>query len=94
MTEEIETTTPPIEAHPTPLPDQLWAALRQLVQVVSAFALGKGWIDGELATLITGLLGIVAPIIVGQLKTRRRAKELTTVAASPLVPENIARLRG
>ena len=90
---DIETTTPPIEAHDSPLPDQLWAALRQIVAPVTAYLLGRGIIDEEFAALIAALVGIVWPIVAGQLKTRRRAVELTTVAASPLVPNTVARLR-
>lgn len=93
MEEEIETTTPPIEAHSTPLPDQLWAALRQIVAPLTAYLLGRGIIDEEMAALVAALVGIVWPIVAGQLKTRRRAVELTTVAANPLVPSEIARLR-
>lgn len=93
MSDDIETTTPPIEAHATPLPDQIWAAFRQVVAPLTAYLLGRGIIDEELAALVAALVGIVWPIVAGQLKTRRRAVELTTVAASPLVPDRVARLR-
>lgn len=90
---DIETTSPPIEAHPTPLPDQLWALLRQIVPPVTAFLIARGYLATDVALLLGTLGGIVWPIVAGQLKTRRRAVELTTVAASPRVPEDIARLR-
>ena len=91
---DLEIVDPPVEANASPLPDQLWTAFRQLVLALSAFALGKEWIDGEAAALIAAILGIAAPVVMGQLKVRRRAKELATVAASPEVPDKIARLRG
>lgn len=71
---------PPIEVHASPLPDQLWAALRQLAPPVATFALAKGWIGNDALMLLTALAGILWPIVVGQLKTRRRANELATIA--------------
>lgn len=83
----------PILAHETPLPDMLWAALRQIAPPVATFALGKRWIDNDMLILLTALAGIVWPILAGQLKTRRRSRELATLAASPEVPAHLAQLK-
>lgn len=79
--------------HSSPLPDQLWAALRQIAPAATAFALGKGYIDNEMAVLLAAVGGVLWPIVAGQLKTRRRAIELATVAASPEVPEHVAQFK-
>lgn len=83
----------PIEAHSSPLPDQLWAGLRQIAPAVMAFALGKGWLENDMAVLLGVVGGVLWPIVAGQLKTRRRAIELATVAAHPSTPNDVAVLR-
>ncbi len=89
----IDISETPIEAHATPLPDQLWALLRQIVPPITAFLIARGYLATDLALMLGAVGGIVWPIVAGQLKTRRRAKELTTVAASSAVPNDVARLR-
>lgn len=71
--------TPPIVVNDSPLPDQLWAGVRQIAPAITAFALGKGWLDNETATLQAAVIGIVWPIVAGQMKTRRRAKQLANL---------------
>jgi hypothetical protein len=83
----------PIEVHDSPLPDQLWAAVRQVAPPIMAFVIGKGWIGDDLAILLGALGAIVWPIVAGQIKTRRRAQQLATVAASPRVPDSVAHLK-
>lgn len=73
-------TTPPIAVNASPLPDQLWAAVRQIAPPITAFALGRGWIGEDVAGLIAAVLAIVWPIVAGQIKTRERAKQLATIA--------------
>ena len=90
MAEDVQE---PIEANPSPLPDQLWAALRQIAPPIMAYAIGKGWIQDDTAALIGALAAIAWPIIAGQLKTRLRAKQLATVAANPEVPAHVATLK-
>ena len=82
-----------IEAHASPLPDQLWAGLRQLAPAAMAFALGRGWLATDMAVLLGVVGGIVWPLIAGQLKSRRRAQELASVAANPDTPDHVAILR-
>ncbi len=83
----------PIEAHASPVPDQAWSGIRSVIMAVSAYAMGRGWIAGDTATLLAALVGVVGPFIVGQLKIRRRAKDLATVAAHPDTPNDVAVLR-
>ena len=80
-----------IEVHGSPLPDQLWAALRQIAPPMMAYALGKGWLENDLAALLGALGAIVWPIVAGQIKTRLRAQQLTTVAAS--APDDVATVK-
>lgn len=83
----------PIEAHASPLPDQLWAGLRQIAPAAMAFALGRHWLASDVAVLLGVAGGMVWPLVAGQLKTRRRALELASVAANPDTPDHVAVLR-
>ncbi len=80
-----------IEVHSSPIPDQLWAGLRQIAPAAATFALGKGWIDNDALILLTACAGVIWPIVAGQLKTRRRAVELATVADA--APNHVATLK-
>lgn len=88
-----EANTAPIEAHDSPLPDQLWSGLRTVALAASTFALGRGWITNDTAILLTAVGGVAWPIVAGQLKIRRRALELRQVARSNKVPASVARIR-
>jgi uncharacterized membrane protein len=81
----------PITVHASPLPDQLWAGLRQIAPAVVTFALGKGWLDNDSAALLAVLGGVAWPIVAGQLKTRRRAQELAVVASA--APDHVATVK-
>lgn len=81
----------PLEVNSSPLPDQLWAGLRQVAPPLLAFALGRGWIPDDIVPVATVVGGVVWAIIAGQLKTRRRAKELTALASA--APDSVAVLR-
>jgi hypothetical protein len=78
----------PIEVHASPVPDQLWAGLRTAVVAVSTFAIGRGWIQSDTAVMLTAVAGVLFPIIMGQLKTRKRAKQLAVTSAAS--PDNVA----
>lgn len=82
-----------IQVNASPLPDQLWAALRQITPPVVAFAVGRGWVADDVAVLLGVLGGILYPIVYGQIKTRLRAKQLATVAANPDVPDSAISLK-
>lgn len=85
--EEIQ----PLNVHATPLPDQLWAGVRQVAPALMAFSLGKGWLQNDMAVLLGVVGGVVWPIVAGQLKTRRRAQELAHVTCA--VDDRVAVLR-
>lgn len=84
---EIEPVTETIEAHASPLPDQLWAALRQLAPAVMAYAIGRGMLADDMAVLLGVLGGVIWPIVAGQMKTRRRAQQLAQLAGA--APDHI-----
>jgi len=81
----------PLEVHGSPLPDQLWAGLRQVAPPLLAFALGRGWVPNDIVPVVTVVGGVVWAIVAGQLKTRRRAKQLTALAT--VAPDNVAVLK-
>ena len=85
--------TPQIQVNGSPLVDQLWAGVRQIAPPVMAFALGRHWISGDLATLLAVAGAVVYPIVLGQLKTRHRAKQLATIAGDERVPDAVAVLK-
>lgn len=76
---------------PEPAMDQAISAFRSVVVIVTAFALGRHWIEGDLATLITTAAGIVLPVVYSQLKTRHRAKQLVTIRDDPRVPPEVVK---
>ena len=81
----------PIEVHASPLPDQLWAAVRQIAPAVMAFLIGRELIADDVVILLGVVGGIVWPIVAGQLKTRRRAQENAALAAE--LPDHIAKVK-
>jgi len=83
----------PIIVNDSPLPDQLWAGLRQVAPAVVAFMVGRHLIADDTVTMISVAGGVIWPIVAGQLKTRRRAQQLATIAASPQVPDSVARVK-
>jgi len=85
--------TDQILVNASPIPDQLWAAVRQVAPAIATFAIGRGWIADDVVVLMTVVVGVVWPIVVGQMKTRKRATQLATVAASPDVPEHVAAIK-
>jgi len=86
--------SPQIIAPDSPLPDQAWSAIRATVLAVTAFALGRHWIEGDLATIIGTIVGIVGPVVLSQIKTRHRAKQLGNIARDPRVPDAVATIGG
>lgn len=81
-----------IEVNASPLPDQLWAGVRQIAPAALAFGLGKGWISDDLAPLLAALGLMIWPIVAGQLKTRERSQQLTTLAR--IAPDAVATVKG
>lgn len=84
---DVEPIPSPIEAHASPVPDQLWSGLRTIAVAGTTFALGRGWIQDDMAALLLAIAGVMWPIIAEQLKVRRRAQEKAVLACS--VPDHI-----
>jgi hypothetical protein len=82
-------TAPQIEVNASPLPDQLWAGVRQIAPALTAFALGRHWIENDVAAVLMAVGGMAWPIIAGQIKTRHRANQLANIAADPRVPNEV-----
>ncbi len=85
---------PQIIAPDSPLPDQAWSAARAVVLALTAFALGRHWIEGDVATIIGTIVGIIGPVVLSQMKTRHRAKQLANIARDPRVPDAVATIGG
>lgn len=81
MSNELD--SKPIEIDPNSLPGQIAALARYLLTAGGAFALGRGWIDGDLLAFVTGLVTVAAPTVYGMWKTHQN-KKLTVVLADAL----------
>lgn len=81
-------TTPPITVTDNTLPGQIATLARYLLTTVGGYALGKGWIDGDLLQLLTGLVTIAAPAAYGIYKNYVHKTQLVTVASS--APDSVA----
>ena len=90
MTDDNE--NPQIEVNADPMWDQLMVGIRQAGPPIIAFAMGRHLIEGDTATLL-GTLGALAFIVVGQMHTRHRAKQLAAIASDPRVPDAVAVVR-
>lgn len=82
-----------VKVNKTPTKDQLWAGVRTAVVAISAWAVGKGFIGQDTATMLGSVALVAVPVVIGQLKTRRRAQELAKIAASPKVPDSVAQIK-
>ncbi len=81
-------TTPPIEVTDSTLEGQIATFARYLLTTLGGYALGKGWIDGDLLQLLTGLVTIAGPTAYGIYKTYTAKTRLITVAQS--APDSVA----
>lgn len=81
-------TDAPITVSASPWPEQVYTAMRQILPVVGAYAAGRGWIAEDTATMIGGVLTIVAPIVWGQIKTLERSRKLAVLAE--VAPDEVA----
>lgn len=85
---EVET---PILVNESPVPDQLWVLIRDVMKITGGYLVGKGWLDAETFATISGLVLIVGPMVWAQLKARSNAKKLTTLAT--VAPDSIAQVK-
>ncbi len=91
MTDNNE--APQIEVNASPLPDQAWAAVRQIAPPVMAFLIGRHLISNDLAIMLGVVGAVIWPIVAGQIHTRHRATQLANIAADPRVPDAVAAIR-
>lgn len=83
-----------IEVRKSPLVDQLWALLRQVVPPTVTFLIGRHWIPDDVASLLLAIFaGVAVPIAMGQAKTRKQSQQLSDIAASPDVPDSVVKLK-
>jgi hypothetical protein len=78
----------PIEIDPNSVPGQLAALGRYMLTAGGSFALGRGWIDGDVLTFITGLLTVAAPAAYGIWKTHQN--KVLTVKLADAAPNTKA----
>lgn len=77
-------TTPPLVVTDSTLEGQIATLGRYLLTSVGGFALGKGWIDGELLQLLTGLLTVALPTAWGIYKTyTAKQRQIVLAKAAP-----------
>jgi hypothetical protein len=81
----------PIIIDPNSIPGQLWALFRYILTAGGAYAIGKGWIDGELLTLLTGFATIAVPTMFGVWKVYHAKKE--SVALAEMAPNSKAMVK-
>ena len=94
--------TPPIAVNATPANDQITSAVRTVVLLISVMTALAGLaskhdLAGFIAYVQSAPFITAAGLVMGsvtfawgQLKTRRRAKQLATIAADPRVPDSVA----
>jgi len=80
-----------IEVNASPIPEQLWVALRQILPPLVLFAVGRGWIAEDLATMLCAVAAVLVPIVYGQIKTWRRSASL--IALANAVPDSVATVK-
>jgi len=78
----------PIIIDPNSVPAQLAALLRYMLTALGSYAIGKGWIDGELLNVLTGLATVAAPAIWGMWRTWQTRKTMVTVGEA--APNSVA----
>lgn len=91
MTDAPSNTTPvsgPLRIPASPLRTQLTTALHQALPPLIAFALGRGWLADDTATLMVALMAIGGPILDDQRRTLARSRALAHLARA--VPDSVA----
>lgn len=59
-------------------------AARYILAAIASFAIGKGWISGDVAQTLTAAVLVIAPTVYGVFKAfTNKQKLLTTAAAAP-----------
>lgn len=85
------TNQPPLEIDASPRPYQVFVLIRQVLPPLVAFAVGRGWLADDSATLVVALAAIAVPILDGQRISLRRSRALIRLGA--IVPNDVAVVR-
>ncbi|WP_179505737.1 MULTISPECIES: Pam3-gp28 family putative phage holin [unclassified Sphingomonas] len=85
------TESAPLQIDASPVPYQLVSLVRQALPPLVAFAVGRGWLADDSATLLLALVAIALPIIQGQRHSLQRSRALARLAA--IVPNAVAVVR-
>ncbi|GHC97690.1 Pam3-gp28 family putative phage holin [Novosphingobium pokkalii] len=85
------TNQPPLEIDASPRPYQVSVLIRQVLPPLVAFAVGRGWLANDSATLVAALAAIAVPILDGQRISLRRSRALIRLGA--IVPDDVAVVR-
>ncbi|CAB4120775.1 hypothetical protein UFOVP5_12 [uncultured Caudovirales phage] len=80
-----------IKVNASPLPEQIWVALRQAVPPVVAFAVGRGYLAGDTATMLGAVAAVLGPIVYGQVRTWKRSSDIMVLANA--VPDSVATVK-
>ena len=65
--------------------------IRQVLPPLVAFAVGRGWLANDSATLVAALAAIAVPILDGQRVSLRRSRAL--IRLGTIVPDDVAVVR-
>lgn len=85
------TNQPPLEIDASTRPYQLSVLIRHVLPPLVAFAVGRGWLADDSATLVAALAAIVLPIVDGQRRSLRRSRAL--IRLGTIVPDDVAVVR-
>lgn len=83
----------PILVNGSPIPDMAFALGRDIIKILIAFGLGRGWIAGDVATVLLSI-GAAVAVAWGQFKTFKRSAQLTSIANDPATPDHVAMVKG
>lgn len=87
----MEEYKPPITVTDDTILPQLASLGRYVLTAGGAYALGKGWLDGDTLAFLTGLASVAVPAIYGVYKTWSNKTKLITVASA--APDSVAQVK-
>ena len=89
--EPNQTEQAPIRISASPLPFQFALLARQALPPLVAFAMGRGWLANDSATLVMAMAAIALPIADSQRRSLGRSRALASLGG--LVPDTVAVVR-
>ena len=79
---------PQIVVNESPIPDNIATALRSIAIAVGAWAVGKGYLEEDIASALGTVLLVLVPFVWSQIKTYKRSNQLATLAER--APDSVA----